>query len=772
MLKSSSISTYLDTAALFVLLLVVAMRPLLSETYESGLHAIVRAAESPEIATSATTAWFDLAIWSAAVMATVSAALRRARWQWTGAELGWLILLIAAAVSTLSASNRRVAANASADWLTSLAMLFVLANLCRDRRRIALVLAVITASGAASAARCGMQVGTEFAETWAQYNETRSEFWAKQGVPLDDPRVELFERRMKGNEAYGFFPHSNTEAAFLCLASFAGLALSAFFAGSRVGALIFRMLALALFAAILTTGSRGGLVAAVVGGVLWFVLGYVGDTLRRHWRATLAGAAALVIGGALAVAVIGAARGGLPGRSLDFRWQYWKVTREIIAEHQWTGVGALNFDRAYLLYKPIEYPEEINDPHNFVFAILAEWGMSGGIGLLLVIGGLALTIARRSRPRLPGGARFRPADGTYGGWEEGELTATVPEPMSARPAYGRLAALAAGFLVLRLALFRDLLSSGDQGARAMVFFDLGAYGLLWIIIVAITLLAVRRSDGVDIDQYKTACLCGCLAFLLHNTIDFAMFYPGTLTPFVALAAMLLAGRQSAPISAHGAFKAWIGPVIAVGGSICFLAAVFLPVVNSSIFLNFARSKAAKGDHVAIKLYHAAAGADRLDPTPLVELAGLYTQSAEPQNLDHAVKVADQAILRDPGELSLYRLRSRILELRYHANGSQADLLAAIGAARQALSLYPSSPDEYVNLADLLARAARERDSAEFAADAIDCYRKALALDAARPEGEIRRQPAEWRKRIQRQIDELATRPATQTATSNSWEKKR
>src|SRR5262249_3198519 len=156
-------------------------------------------------------AWFDLAIWSAALAAAVSRVLSRRRWRWTGVEFGWLGLVLAAVGSTLTARNQRLAANASAGWLTTVAMVFVLVNVCRDRWCLALVLTVIVASGLASAAKCAMQIKVENADTRAMYAESKAEFWAKQGVPLDDPRVELFERRMATNEAGGFFPHTNTE---------------------------------------------------------------------------------------------------------------------------------------------------------------------------------------------------------------------------------------------------------------------------------------------------------------------------------------------------------------------------------------------------------------------------------------------------------------------------------------------------------------------------------------------------------------------------------
>src|SRR5262245_53552624 len=99
----SPLARRLDHAALFVILLVVAMRPLITGTYESALQPIAEAAGSTESTTPALTAWFDLAIWLAALAAAASRVLSRRRWRWTGVEFGWLVLVLAAVGSTLTA---------------------------------------------------------------------------------------------------------------------------------------------------------------------------------------------------------------------------------------------------------------------------------------------------------------------------------------------------------------------------------------------------------------------------------------------------------------------------------------------------------------------------------------------------------------------------------------------------------------------------------------------------------------------------------------------
>ena len=76
----------LEAAALMLLLLVVAMRPLISETYDSALQPIAVAAGGPSGANPATSLWFDLAIWAAALAGLGASLLGGRAWGGAGAE--------------------------------------------------------------------------------------------------------------------------------------------------------------------------------------------------------------------------------------------------------------------------------------------------------------------------------------------------------------------------------------------------------------------------------------------------------------------------------------------------------------------------------------------------------------------------------------------------------------------------------------------------------------------------------------------------------------
>ncbi|MBI4582263.1 MAG: O-antigen ligase family protein [Planctomycetes bacterium] len=735
----------LDVAAFYVIVLVVAMRPLLSETYYSGLESVSRQSASLGDPTPATTAWLDFAFWAAAVAAAVGALLQRRRWHLTGIEIGAGILLVAAVISTLAASNKRLAINGSANWLTALALVMLMANLCRDRMRIGLLLAALGASGLASMARCTMQVKADFADTRQHYEKTKTDFWAKQGVPLDDPRVELYERRLRAGEASGFFALSNTQGAWLSLAGFSILGLRGLVIRKRWPANGLLVVALATFAMIWWTGSKGAMIAATIGLVAWVVLTRVQDDLRSRWRLALAGGWLCVAGLVCATITYGAATGRLPTDSLRFRWNYWQVARQIITDHVATGVGALNFDSAYLARKPIQYPEEIRDPHNFVLAVLAQWGLLGGVGLVFVLVGASIVSGRIW-------GRREPTDG--------------PPPMyDPLVRLQWIVAIAIGFFILRVWLMRGWL--GDTSGSAYVFFDLGLYGLTWIVGFAGLRWLARGGWTGDLDCCQVACLAGVLAFLLHSLIDVAMLYPGTLMPFAAMAGILLvvgpAGRKLGAATVGGA-----GPAaIAVVGTLALVVFTLVPVSRSNSLLSQARFLTPDPTQ-ARRLYEQAAEVDPLDPTAPADLAGLLAASGDPADRAAALQAIGQATVRDPQQVGLYRMKAGLLEQSYRQTRSMADLIAAVGTARKVALMYPSSPDDHVMLGDLLVEVAAAEGGGESLGEAAIHYRTALDLDAARGPQEVRRWPPARRQLVETCLRRLqkptTTRPAGDPTT--------
>lgn len=732
----------LEAASLLGLLLIVAMRPLISESYDSSLTGIDQVTGLLGVNTPATTVTYGLFVLVMTAMAAGTRWLQQRRWEWTGLEIGWLLLLGGAIISTCVASNKRLAANASADWLITLLLLFVLPNLCRDRFRVLLVLLVVTASGMASLAKDAMQVAVELPETRAMYQEQREKFWSQQGVPLDDPRVEMYERRMRGSAASGFFPHQNSQASLLVLTGLAAAGVAGLLWQHRPARALALFVAALLLAGTALTASKGGALAAIIGAGLLAV---------TWWRARQ-GANARRIGLVLAWAACGAIgvgtlafgqlRGGLPGASLQYRWNYWGVTLDVIRDHLLTGVGALNFGPAYLLRKPIQFPEEIKDPHNFVLSLTAQWGLLGAIGLAVLL------IA-----------------GTRRVWRTAQEPAAGGGSAAAKPVkWGWAGALVPGYVALRLVMMRDFL--GDGGG--VVIFDLGSYGLVWALCVCGGIALARQawsgpdSDALAFDRAAAALICGSAAFLLHNLIEFGVFHPATLTPLCAVGGVLLCRMDAGgPGSSPGRPKP-TALIIGVALTALFLLVIARPVWSSASHLAAARG--ADTIPFAIAAYERASAADAHDPTAPNELGNLYAHMNQP---DAAIAWLRKAIERDSRDQGLYHTLVRADMLKYENTHRADDIRQAIADQRVSVRLYPSSPDEHVILGDLLARAADDLHDTSAATEAAAAFQKALDLDAARPaEEEVRRWSPSRRRDVEHRLRVIrgrSTQPATTSA---------
>ena len=95
----------------------------------------------------------------------------------------------------------------------------------------------------------------------------------------------------------------------------------------------------AMLVAIGLTKSLGGFVSLGAGVLSLVVLMVWRRWIDGHRRTVFAlGWVGFVIG---VVAVVGHGNyhGSLPGASLNFRWQYWTASADMVADHPWTGVG-------------------------------------------------------------------------------------------------------------------------------------------------------------------------------------------------------------------------------------------------------------------------------------------------------------------------------------------------------------------------------------------------------------------------------------------------
>lgn len=736
----------LEMAAMLILLGLAVLRPLILETYDSSLSSFDEAIRELDDPTPIRTLGFDLLILAAGCLWLLGRAIGDVRrFRWTGIEFGVALIFLASVISSIDAGQKRLAFNASFDWLCAPLAAVVLVQLLREHWQRRLLLGAVLATACVQALQC-FEDYSRFEETWAYYQQIKEKFWAEQGIELGSSRVDLYEQRMKAREAAGFFAHSNVAASYLALCGLTGLGvvIQRWRARTTELSLVLALLATcacaAMAGAIYLTGSRGAMVASLAGVGLWAALTVFDRFVQRHrMRALMAGW--MVLGGILVgVVIYGLARESLPGASLNFRWQYWMASARMISDHPWAGVGRENFGRHYTQYKPIEAPEEISNPHNILVHAAAEWGIFGLVGLAAMLFGGSImatrVTVRRARKPAPEPEACTPSQTPF---------ASPAGP----PAQSGTFLLSALWLALIATLVR-LPFTGIRDEYLMYYMTVTAF-VVWA--VGFAAFGIRITDPLvrcDAQGRSSAAVkgasVGLFAFLLHDFINFAAFNPAACYTAFTLFAFIASARyetEDPPLRRASSFFRW-APFITSASASLLLLVFFVPAIRA----NRALAKARKlPPQFAVEYLERACEADRLDPTPFAEKARLLASTAAASPNAHslylqAAQAAEEAIRRDPFAVSLRRMQRSILLQAAHAaaqHGSSAatkdEWEAAIEAGQKAVELYPASPQDLIDLADTQLAAGEGLDSDKLLQEAIESYNRGLGLDAQRPDWE-------------------------------------
>lgn len=757
-----------EGAAFLCLVLIVALRPLISETYDSSGTPFAEAI--PEIAEPSPlrTLVFDsvilgsLAVWFFARRYVGNSGSRNdkpfesdqslaAGYRKTGLEWGLVLLMIAGVVSCASSGNKRLAVNASIDWLCYPALTIALFQLAHREWHRRLILAAIIGTASAQAMQCADQFFITHPQTIEQYERTKFDFWAKQDVEMDSSKVELFERRMLAREASGYLPHSNIAGSqlVLCGLTALGVAVAAWKRTRRRGATPLELLratgctiaAAGILAATLLTGSRGAIVSCAIGIAFWIASSVMRAWWVRRPRMTwleLWVGAVLCIG---AVIVVGLLRGGLPGASLQFRWEYWTASVRLFADHWLTGVGRENFGRHYLQYKSIASPEEITNPHNLFVQAASDWGLLGLAGIVALLLGVSWIMCVGPSHNASK-VRDRETD------EDGG-----PKSL---PALYLLVGIA--LLVTR----NGLLGSADPSYR---LWSAVSVGVPWFL--GSGLIFFARPGETNGPIVRGGIRAGLIALLVHDMINFALFVPATATGFFALLAVALPRRDLQP-SGKPITRHWTVGLGALAGVALISIVGLWPVAEATALIHalrmdrggaFAQPKKPFTRLLATNVT-IAAEADPLDPTPyvagmdaLLSLAPDSAESSSEERIQLLTEWMERAIRRDPFHLSLHRKRTHLLRASASEQHSATIADQAVESARKTLSLYPQDPQGWMLLGDCLLVAGKCSKSLDLAREAADALRHALTLDDSRPAWEtIRRLRDRERKWILERID--------------------
>lgn len=733
------VQKFLETFSLFILLGLVALRPLIAESYDSSVDSISGALQGVSQPSPLITLLFDLSI----LVATLGWLVGRLwvktsrSYAKTGLEWGGIVVLVAAICSCVFAGNQRLAINGAIDWLCYPLMAIVLVQLIHRPWHRTLLLSVVLASAFAQSVECFDQYFIGFEDTWEHYESIKENFWAQQGVDLSDSKVELFENRIKSNEASGFMPHSNIAGSYLLLCSFvaAGVLISLLRRSEKRstsydGIATYTLLGLiiasgVMIVALVFTQSLGAWLAVGAGASVCLVLYWFRNWITEKRCQTVLIGWLLLLLGVGAVAGHGWYHDSLPGSSLMFRWQYWRNSAGMIADHPLAGVGRENFGRHYLRTKSIDSPEEVSNPHNLFVQAAADWGFPGLIGLLFMLFGVSFYV---TRPIV----------------QTSESSQSERGPPSKIVWLGWIIGLMIVIVVLRL----PLLGSDDPD---FVYFKTILAAVPWIamFLCSACLLQTRAIQSVEGQRMmRMAVAIGLFSFLVHDMINFAMYVPATAMTFFALLAFCLSQSSEYEVGSKKitSWRRWCPIGFALAAILLVLYVGVIPVGRSMGSLSGARQSASMiatvplTQQIPATHFDRAASVDPYDSTPLIEkVEWLLAVMQNPEYRDEAFVLADQAIAgaiqRDPHHLKLRRLQTLLYQQRSQHTKSKEDFHQAIDFARDALQLYPQDPHGLAVLADCYFEGGVETGDRDWVEQAADQYQNALDMDDRRLEWE-------------------------------------
>jgi len=458
------------------------------------------------------------------------------------------VLGVGLVLSTVLATDKRVALNNASGFAVGLALMAATYRLVDQPWKVRLAVVVLAAAAATFGAKTVIVDVYELDETYAQYRQNRAQIWAKQGKSLDDPMIAVYEARLLSRDNGGFFYHGNLGGGYLAMALMTALAAVWYRLTDREDRLrrlwvVLQFLAAALAAAGLAiTYSLGPAGGAVLGLAFATLLLTAGPFFARRARTWFVVAVLLVATGAAGVVGYGVRKGTLPSSSLAYRWQYWQAGYRLFLDHPLAGVGAGNFGYYYTRYKLPEAEEEVSSPHNVVVQAFTEWGVFGGVGLLLLLGGIFLALARTwsadPSPAEPA------ADAKKSAPQPGGPAASSPGP-------GEGPSSAPVLLLLLAGIFGIIFAADPAGMGRVlyIFFQYWPYLLIFGLTVVIGLFRGEVLSTIDpaapagrlADGRVVVWLAAALAvMIICDLVNFLFFELPTQLVFFFIAGLALA----------------------------------------------------------------------------------------------------------------------------------------------------------------------------------------------------------------------------------------
>jgi O-antigen ligase len=608
-------------------------------------------------------------------------------------------------------------------------MALLLVQILDSPSKAKLVLVVIAALGLVSAYQCAEQFLFSNQVTIKQYEQDPKSLLEPLGIEPGSFQQFMFEHRLYSGGVRGFFTTRNSAGSFALMALFAAVVLFLERLGSCKSNLSERLYLLGgglaaaiILASLALTRSKGAIAGLLFAAVLLVVLRLFGSRLRPYRTAILAACVLLGVAGGWALVSYGLSRGRLPGgNSMLVRWQYWRASAQMYADHPLAGVGPGNFSHFYTRYKPAAALESVSDPHNFPLSLLAQYGPLGLVGFL------AMLFAPLWRATSP------------------ELAGSLAKDVRYRPAFRTIATAFVIIIPAALLLIRPILmrTASNETLDVVIYVIVTMYiAPVAVFIVGFVLLAGPLGKAQDTtpqtwDRCAVAALCcAVLGVALHNLTDFAIFEPGVLTTFWAVIACLVAidsrasRRPSLNLTPAPVVKI-LAVTIALAMIYAYLSYILVPVAITTSKIDLADQAISAGQfEPAHKLLDEAAKDDPLSAAALSLNGRLYlhqfelTHSDSLQLLTRAAECLQAAIARNDAAFKDFE---RLADA-YYSLGEIAGRQEQAGWFNKAFEAASRSIERYPGCERLHFKLAQTAEQLGKAETAIEQYKKAIELE--------------------------------------------
>lgn len=643
----------------------------------------------------------------------------------TGIEIGLCFFLVSGVVAGFVAPDKRLAISSFAICLAPILVSLLLVQLLDSRTKVMLVLSVIAALGVVNAQRSAEQVLGSNRATIAEYEKSPQTHLELRGIEPNSLNAFLFEHRVYSGGASGFFLTRNSAGSFALLAFFAAAALlidqlrnrkadsgalHLFGCGIATAVIVFSLI---------ITRSKGAFIGLLFAAPLFIIYVRFEKWLKTNRRILFVCCLLLVVSAVLVVAAYGLNHGRLPGgSSMLVRWQYWRASAEMYADHALTGVGPGGFSNYYTQYKPASALETVTDPHNFLLSILTQYGPVGLLGFLAMF--LLPLWKVLSGQSTESSGDTRASSGSFG-----------------KPAVVFALIISAAMLIVRpimLPLPAEA-SSEEKEAGILILYLMPV--LVFLVGLLLVAIGQRPAEKERRSIIPAALFAAVIGILVHNLIDFAIFEPGVFTAFWTVLACLVATHCNENADCR-TIRLRSRPAIRLLSVAVGLAAIFayvnyalIPVVRSTGKIRQADLAALSGRFDLVHdLLDSAANDDPLSPAALALDARLHIHSYElnqkqnPTMLLMAEKSLKAAINRDSVEFKNFERLTTVYIMLAETDtpGDGASWLdKAFDAASQAVKRYPGCARLRVELA----RIAEEQGKMQIA---IEQYSKAVDIE--------------------------------------------